>query len=49
MRWIDLAGKARHGSAERSGHLLDFLQSYCQGVNQAVSGTRTPFEFRILG
>jgi penicillin amidase len=49
MRWVDLAGKARQEVAELSGHLLDFLQIYCQGVNQAVADNRTPFEFRLLG
>ena len=49
MRWIDFAGKARQEAAELSGHLLEFLQNYCRGVNQAVSDNRTPFEFRLLG
>lgn len=49
MRWLDLAGDARH-EVDTLGHeALVILEAYCKGINDAVRASAVPLEFRMVG
>ncbi|MBW2365624.1 MAG: penicillin acylase family protein, partial [Deltaproteobacteria bacterium] len=49
MRWIDLGGDTKDEAKRLSSNAKKVLKAYCKGVNDAVSDTKRPFEFKITG
>ncbi len=49
MRWIDLGGDARGEMNRLSSEAKKILHAYCKGVNDAVSASKRPFEFKMMG
>ncbi len=49
MRWINLGGSTAEEVLQLSGETVEIIQAYCRGVNDAVSDSKTPFEFKLAG
>ena len=49
MRWIDLARDSGTELQKLDAGERDLLQSYCDGVNNAVADAGRPMEFRLCG
>ena len=49
MRWIDLGGDAADEVQQLSNESDEIFRTYCRGVNDAIAGSKTPFEFRLTG
>ncbi|MEE4261125.1 MAG: penicillin acylase family protein [Desulfobacteraceae bacterium] len=49
MRWINLGGDAAAEVKQLSNEVGQIFQAYCRGVNDAVSGSNLPLEFRLIG
>ena len=49
MRWINLGGDAADEVQQLSKETDEIFRAYCRGVNDAVTGSNTPFEFKLTG
>jgi penicillin amidase len=49
MRWINLSGNIADDVLQLSDETGAVLKAYCRGVNDAVSDSKTPFEFKLTG
>jgi penicillin amidase len=49
MRWVDLAGDARRESEPSSPESRLVLDAYCKGVNDGMSKSGLPLEFKLVG
>lgn len=49
MRWMDFAGDAKDEEKNFSAEVKNILKAYCKGVNDAVSQSKRPLEFRLVG
>jgi acyl-homoserine lactone acylase PvdQ len=49
MRWINLGGDAADEVQQLSHEAGNIFQTYCRGVNDAVTDSNTPFEFKLTG
>ncbi|UCE52129.1 MAG: penicillin acylase family protein [Desulfobacterales bacterium] len=49
MRWINLSEDALNEVQQLSPEVSDIFNSYCKGVNDAVSDSKTPIEFKLIG
>jgi len=49
MRWINLSGETANEVQQVSEETNNIFKAYCCGVNDAVSHSKTPFEFKLSG
>ena len=49
MRWINLGGGLATEFEQVSAEADAMFRAYCRGVNDAVSDSKTPFEFKLTG
>ena len=49
MRWINLSGETADEVQQVSEETNGIFKAYCCGVNDAVSDSKTPFEFKLSG
>jgi len=49
MRWIDLGGDTAEEVQKLPQTTGEIFMTYCRGVNDAVAGSKTPFEFKLTG
>ena len=49
MRWIDLGGDTAKEVQKLPQATSEIFMTYCRGVNDAVAGSKTPFEFKLTG
>ena len=49
MRWINLSGDTADEVQQVSEETNGIFKAYCRGVNDAISDSKTPFEFKLTG
>ena len=49
MRWINLSGDAADEVQKLSDEAMQIVNAYCRGVNDALTDTGRPFEFKLMG
>lgn len=49
MRWIDMGGDAKEEVKKLNPDEKKYIEAYCKGVNAAVSETKRPLEFKMVG
>jgi penicillin amidase len=49
MRWICLYGDEADEVGNLNPDSINIIKTYCRGVNEAVTGSGTPFEFKLAG
>ena len=49
MRWIKLNEDADDQIQQLSPQTREVLEAHCRGINDALSDSRTPIEFKLTG